>query len=295
VPSQEVPPPAPQGPPARWKSLKELERAAATDPEAGQDLAWYRNAIDSRLLARETEGDPVATSLLNQRFGGRRRPYAPPSPLDPALQQRLRSELRRYRGAVEAERQRLKAEQERRITDGQLKPEERDPRLEQADPAEWRVVKTRAGEFVLVPTDKQLNRYRGTLAVGVSDIPAFHGEVFEGASPFAFGSYDPAHSIRPPETIQIQKAHGHAEQSIGQQIHDRLAALSPDDRAAASGGTISIHVDQEVCSACAAGLGDSERAGVLQRLSELNPDISFVITAEDTSKVIRLRAGEQVP
>ena len=295
VPSQEIPPAGSQGSPARWKSLKELETAAVTDPEAGQDLAWYRNATDSRLLAREAEGDPVATGLLNQRFGGARRPYAPPSPLDPALQQRLRSEMRRYRAAVEEERQRLRAEQERRIVEGQLKPEERDPKLEQADPAEWRVVRTRAGEFVLVPTDKQLNRFRGTVAVGVSDIPAFHGEVFEGASPFAFGAYDPAHPIRPPETIQIQKAHGHAEQAIGQQIHDRLAALSPEDRAAASGGTIWIHVDQEVCSACAAGLSDSERAGVLQRLSELNPDITFIITAEDTSKVIRLRAGEQVP
>jgi hypothetical protein len=295
VPSQEVPPSGTQGPPARWKSLMELETAAATDPEAGQDLAWYRNATDSRLLAREAEGDPVATGLLNQRFGGPRRPYAPPSPLDPALQHRLRSEMRRYRAAVEVERRRLRAEQERLIAEGQLRPGERDPRLEQADPAEWRVVRTQAGESVLVPTDKQLRRYSGTVAVGVSDIPALHGEVFEGSSPLAFGSHDPAHPVRPPETIQIQKAHGHAEQSIGQQIHDRLAALSPDDRAAASGGTIWIHVDQEVCSACAAGLGDSERAGVLQRLSELNPDIVFIITADDTSKVIRLRAGEQLP
>jgi hypothetical protein len=156
-------------------------------------------------------------------------------------------------------------------------------------------MRTRAGEQPVPPTGKQLGRYRGTIAVAVSDIPAFHEEVFEGGSPRAFGAYEPGHPIRPPETIQNPKAHGHAEQAIGQQIHERLGALSPEDRAAASGGTIWMHVDQEVCSACAAGLGETERAGVLRRLSELNPDILFVITAEDTSKVIRLRAGEQVP
>jgi hypothetical protein len=292
-----VPPPAPPPgdvpPPTRWKSLRELERAAHTDKEAADVLNGYNNLSSERLLAWEGQGDPVATGMLNRRFGGAKRPYAPARPIDPAIQQRLRAQLARVRDRVEAQRQRLLAEQERLRAEGRL--ERPDPRLEPADPAQERTVTTRAGEFVLVPTEKEARRYRGTIAVATSDIPALHGDMFEGASPRAFGTYDPAHPIRPPETIQNPKAHGHAEQAIGQQIHDRLGSLSPEDRAAASGGTIWVHVDQEVCSACAAGLGESERAGVLQRLSELNPDILFVITAEDTSKVIRLRAGEQVP
>ena len=290
------PAPTPPGdvpPPPRWRSLKELELAARTDKEAADVLNGYHNLANERLLAWEAQGDPVATGMLNRRFGGARRPYAPDRPTDPAIQQRLRDELARVRHGVEVERERLRAEQERLQAEGRL--DQPDPSLEPADPATWEVMKTRAGQQPVPPTGKQLGRYRGTVAVAVSDIPAFHGEVFEGGSPRAFGTYDPAHPIRPPETIQNPKAHGHAEQAIGQRIHDRLGALSPEDRAAASGGTIWMRVDQEVCSSCAAGLGESERAGVLRRLSELNPDILFVITADDTSKVIRLRAGEQVP
>jgi hypothetical protein len=292
-PPAPAPPPGDVPPPPRWKSLKELEQAARTDKEAADVLNGYNNLSSDRLLAWESQGDPVATGMLNRRFGGARRPYAPDRPTDPAIQQRLRTELARARDGVEAQRRRLLVEQERLQAEGRL--EEPDPRLEPADPATWEVMRTRAGEQPVPPTGKQLGRYRGTIAVAVSDIPAFHGEVFEGASPRAFGTYEAGHPIRPPETIQIQRAHGHAEQAIGQRIHDRLGALSPEDRAAASGGTIWMRVDQEVCSACAAGLSESERAGVLRRLSELNPDILFVITADDTSKVIRLRAGEQVP
>ncbi|HYY81167.1 MAG TPA: hypothetical protein VFD04_18595 [Actinomycetes bacterium] len=68
------------GPVGRWKSLEELQRAAAADPEAAPELAWYQSASDEQLLARAVQGDPVATTLL-QRAGGAGQP-GPSRPLD---------------------------------------------------------------------------------------------------------------------------------------------------------------------------------------------------------------------
>jgi len=285
--------PGGEPPPGPWNSLAELEHAAITDKDAAHVLSGYHNWSGERLLAAEAAGDRVATGMLNRRYGGRSRPYLPFRPIDPALRERLRTEVARIRERVEAQREQLRAEQERLRAAGE--PTEPDDRLEPGPPPKWDRPRPRFPDERIVPTGKQLHRYRGTIAAGVSDIPAFEGEVFEGGSPRAFGTYDPAHPVRPPETITDLRGHGHAEQAIGQQIHDRLAALPADQRAAASGGTIWIHVDQEVCSTCGAGLGAGDRSGVLLRLSELNPDILFVITAEDTMQVIRLRAGVQVP
>jgi hypothetical protein len=57
------------GPIGRWKSLEELQQAAAANPELGPELAWYQSASDEQLLARAVQGDPVATAL-RQRSGG---------------------------------------------------------------------------------------------------------------------------------------------------------------------------------------------------------------------------------
>jgi hypothetical protein len=67
------------GPIGRWKSLEELQRAAAANPETGPELAWYQSASDEQLLARAVRGDPVAATLL-QRSGGAGQ--APSRPLD---------------------------------------------------------------------------------------------------------------------------------------------------------------------------------------------------------------------
>jgi hypothetical protein len=272
--------PGAPGPPARWNSRAELELAARTNPEAGQDLAWYDNASDAQLLAREA-GDRVAKELLDERFGGPKRPYQPDRPANTVIQEKLKADLNYVRAAVETQRRRMEQE-------GLLEPVE-------PTPPQWGKRRTRAGRQAVAPTEKQLQGYQGTLAVAASDIPALAGEDFAGGSPRAMGAYDPAHPIRPGETVTVRQAHGHAEQDIGQQLHDRLARLTPQERAEASGRAIWIRVDQEVCSICAAGLGSSDRTGVLRRLSELNPDILFVITANDTSKVYRVRAGMGLP
>jgi hypothetical protein len=268
------------GPPARWNSVADLASAAQTDPAAGQDLAWYGIATDAQLLAREA-ADPVARALLDERFGGTKRPYAPDRPANVAIQERLKGNLDRARAKVEAERERL-------MEEGVLE------RVE-LDPSGWGKRRTKGGRQAVPPTAKQLQGFEGTLAAATSEIPALAGDDFVGGSPRALGSSDPAHPIRPGETVTVPQAHGHAEQDIGQQLHDRLARLTPDERAAASGRAVWIRVDQEVCSICAAGLGGTDRTGVLRKLSELNPDILFVVTADDTSKVYRLLAGKGLP
>ncbi|UNZ21174.1 hypothetical protein [Streptomyces sp. 891-h] len=278
-------PPAPArgplrpGPAARWPSKRRLEDAAKTDAEAELDRRWYESASEEQLRAREP-WDPVATEYLDARRGGKRRPYQPDRPSDPAVQDALREDLRRERAAIEAERRRLEEEGLRQPSAGER--------------AGWETRRTRAGRQEVPPTAKGAVGYQGTVAVARSDIPALAGERYSGGSPRALGSHDPTHRIGPPETVTVPQAHGHAEQSLGQQLDARLSRLTDAERAAARGRSVWIRVDQEVCTICAAGLGTGSRAGVLQRLSRLHPDILFEITADDTSTVYRLLGGRRV-
>ncbi|WP_055500286.1 hypothetical protein, partial [Streptomyces albus] len=267
------------GPAARWPSRRRLEEAAKTDSEAELDRRWYKSAAPEQLRAREA-WDPVAKEYLDERWGGKRRPNQPDRPTDPAVQDALREDLRRERAAVEAERRRLEEEGLR-----QPSAQER---------AGWETRQTRAGRQRVPPTAKGAAGYQGTVAVARSDIPALAGERFSGGSPRALGSHDPTHRIRPPETVTVPQAHGHAEQDLGRQLDDRLSRLTEAERAAARGRSVWIRVDQEVCSTCSAGLGAGPRAGVLQGLSRHHPDVFFEITADDTSTVYRLLGGRRV-
>ncbi|MER8043616.1 hypothetical protein [Streptomyces sp. NPDC094032] len=270
----------PRTPPATtWSSWARLWEASLTDREAAWDRRWYETASIDELRAREAH-DPVAKEMLDAEWGGAKRPYQPERPTDPAVQARLREDLRAARAAVEAERLRL-------VEAGLRKRSERER-------AGWVKVKTRAGTYWLEPTDKAAAGYEGTIAVARSDIPALAGELFTGGSPRALGSYDPTHDIRPADSVVVPQAHGHAEQDIGQQIDARLARMTEAELAAARGHTVYIRVDQEVCTVCAAGLGGGSRGGVLAKLSARHPDIVFEITADDVSTVYRIIGGKRV-
>ncbi|MEV7280385.1 hypothetical protein [Streptomyces sp. NPDC093111] len=284
-PVTETPRPRPQ-PTTVWPSWARLKEASLTDREAALDRRWYETARIEELRAREAH-DPVAKELLNKEWGGVRRPYQPDRPTDPAIQEKLRADLREVRAAVEAERSRRETERLRREGPGGPKPST-------PEPAGYKRLTTRAGVFWVQPTAKAAAAYQGTIGVARSDIPALAGELFAGGSPKAFGSYDPAHEIRPADNVVVPQAHGHAEQDLGQQIDARLARLTEAERAAARGRTVYIRVDQEVCGPCAAGLGSGTRLGVLARLSALHPDIVFEVTADDTSTVYRIVAGKRV-
>ncbi|MFF0726027.1 hypothetical protein [Streptomyces sp. NPDC004134] len=273
------------GPPARWATRKELEDAAGTgDAEAMQDLHWYDTASYEQLRAREAV-DPVARQIIDSRYGGVRRPYAPDlKTSSPAMQTRLVRDLAEVRAAVEAER-------------AQLPPD--DPRnVPRKEPRGWQTKRTWGsgpeGQPV-PPTAKAAAGYQGTVAVARSDIPALAEQRFDGGSFLALGEYQSAHRIRPGSKVTNIKAHGHAEQAVGQQLSDRVATLTPAELAAARGRTVWIRVDQEVCSACAAGIVRRvTEAGVLRTLSEAHPEIVFEITADDTSKVYRLVGGRMI-
>ncbi|MBT1187749.1 hypothetical protein HET69_28100 [Streptomyces sp. CJ_13] len=267
------------GPAAAWPSWAQLKRASLTDREAALDRRWYETARPEELRAREAH-DPVAKEFLDEQWGGPTRPYQPERPADPAVQQQLRQDLGAARAAVEAERRRLEAA-------GLREPSSREP-------SGFEERATLAGGQDVPPTAKAAAGYEGTVAVARSDIPALAGELFTGGSPRALGSYDPAHDIRPPDNVVVPRAHGHAEQDLGQQLDARLARLTEAERAAAHGRTVYIRVDQEVCSICAAALGGGPRAGVLSRLSARHSDIVFEVTADDVSTVYRVIAGRRV-
>ncbi|MET7479569.1 hypothetical protein ABZT17_35120 [Streptomyces sp. NPDC005648] len=279
----------------RWRTVRELERAAAKDPEAGQAKAWYDKASDRQLHDREAH-DPIAKELLDKRYGGEDRPYRPDRPTDLAMQDRLRGDLHEARQAVETERRRLEeaglrrrspqAERRRREKEGLIRPTPRE--------RAWPRVKTKVGEQSVQPTAKAEAGYEGSIAVARSDISALKDERFSDGSPRALGSYDPAHEIRPADNV-VPHAHGHAEEALAQRLDERLSRLTDAEREAAQGRTVYIRVDQEVCSICAAGVRDGSRAGVLLQLSARHPGIFFEVTADDTSTVYRLLEGKRVP
>ncbi|AZM46640.1 hypothetical protein DMB38_13220 [Streptomyces sp. WAC 06738] len=273
------------GPPLRWLTRKELEDAArGGDREAMQDLNWYETASYEQLRAREAV-DPVARQIIDSRYGGVRRPYAPDlKTSSPAMQARLARDLVEVRRQVEAER-------------AQLPPD--DPRnVPRKEPRGWQSKRTwgSGDEPELVPpTAKAAAGYQGTIAVARSDVPALAAQRFDGGSYLALGEYSRTHEIRPGAKVTNIKAHGHAEQALGQQLSDRMKTLTPAELAGARGRTVWIRVDQEVCSACAAGIVRRVTdAGVLRKLSEVHPDIVFEITADDTSKVYRLVGGRLI-
>lgn len=281
APAPAAPPatPARRGPATPWHSWAQLNQASLTDREAALDRQWCETARPEELRAREAH-DPVAKEVLDERWGGAKRPFRPERPTDPAVQQQLREDLRAARAAVEAERRRLEAA-------GERAPGSRER-------AGFSRRRTAAGEQDVPPTAKAAAGYEGTVAVARSDIPALAGELFTGGSPRALGSYDPDHAIRPPENVVVRQAHGHAEQDLGQRLDARLARLTEEERAAARGRTVYVRVDQEVCSVCAAALGGGPRGGVLARLSARHPDIVFEVTADDVSTVYRIVAGRRV-
>jgi hypothetical protein len=227
----------------------------------------------------EQGGDPVARELLDERLGGAGRPWTPERPGDPAVQATLREDLRALRAEVENfQRQAEEA--------GRRSELPRRPRA----PTWMATAATPVGDVPVTPTAKELIRARGTVGVARTDIPAMEGRHFRGASPEAGGIPRPGR-IKSPASPKVPQAHGHAEEDLVNQLDAALSELSPAARAAARGRTTHIRVDQEVCSTCAQGIDSSARAGVLLQFSRLHPDIVVEVTADDTSRVIRLFAG----
>jgi hypothetical protein len=254
----------------RRRPLSELE--SDPDPLARQVLDDYRGRSADE-LERMAPDDPLAAEVLEGKLGGKRRPFAPHRPSSPEMQAQLRADLQRARADVEAAR-----------PEPLLGPEPdwaRKQRVAGANEPQW-----------VPPTHKQAARYRGTVGVARSDVPALEGRLFRGASPEAGGKTDPTGRIAPSKQLAaVPQAHRHAEQDLANQLDKALTSLTPDEYKAASGRSVFLRIDQAVCSTCAAGLSGGTRDGVLKQLSRLHPNILFEVTADDGSDVIRLLGG----
>lgn len=131
-----------------------------------------------------------------------------------------------------------------------------------------------------------------TVAAARTDIPGLEARVFEGASPKVMREaglpQPPAGPISAPFNNPLFVRH--AEERVSNALANAIDALPAGTDLA--GKTVSIHVSQAVCSACKAGLRDTEAAtGVLKQLSERYPDLTIRVTTEASSDALVLKGG----
>ncbi|MGR4864838.1 hypothetical protein [Caulobacter sp. LARHSG274] len=131
-----------------------------------------------------------------------------------------------------------------------------------------------------------------TVAAARTDIPGLEARVFEGASPKVMKEA----GLPQPEAGPIAAPFNnplfvrHAEERVSNALARAIDALPTGTDLA--GRTVSIHVSQAVCSACKAGLRDSDAAsGVLKQLSQRYPDLTIRVTAEGSDSALTLRGG----
>jgi hypothetical protein len=273
-------PKEPVPPAVKNEAVKLMEQAAPAPPKAKKGkqtatpeqalqvrmvLYYYHRSSNEELLAREAAlgGDPLATRLLDMRLGGKGRPFLANQPGDAALPAKLEADLKAFRMEVEAWRK-------AGIDEGVLAP----PKQKTSGPQ--------------IPSLKAVMGEAGTIGNAATDIPGLEGQVWRNGSPQAFGTADPTYK----PSSKHPAAQGHAEQNLAGEIKRDLLALGADGLAAAKGKTVYIHVDQAVCSSCAAGIGDGARAGVLVQLSKDFPDITFEVSAADSRRILRFRDGK---
>lgn len=149
-----------------------------------------------------------------------------------------------------------------------------------------------------------------TAAVAKTDIPSLASHTFGGASSKvleAAGRLPQSSKVvdvatrkvaQAADAIRSPFAHSstwfHAEADIANQFRAALkhAGLTEADTV---GRSLSIHVSQEVCGSCKAGLKDvSKPAGILKQLSQAYPKMKIEVTAEGTNEVIKLLNGARI-
>lgn len=149
-----------------------------------------------------------------------------------------------------------------------------------------------------------------TAAVAKTDIPQLSGRTFSGASskvlevagrlPQSTKLFDVATKkvVQASDAIRSPFTHSsswfHAEMDIANQFKAALkqAGLTEADT---SGRSLSMHVSQEVCGSCKAGLAKADKpAGILKQLSQAYPKMTIEITAEGTNEIIKLLNGARI-
>jgi len=134
----------------------------------------------------------------------------------------------------------------------------------------------------------------GTVGSARTDIPGLENSAFVGRSPRAGGQVNPNSKFTPatdPNTLP--QTHAHAEQGIADQIEAALSGIPPEKL---KGRRIWMLIEQEPCSTCAQGISDPNiAAGVLRKLSQKYPDLTFEIKNLDSSAVIVLKGNTNTP
>jgi hypothetical protein len=243
-------------------SIPQLKKLARTDPEAAESLRLrYRNMSNTpggraKLNRLAARGDAMAKSVRNQRI--------PENQPLKKLGERFApfSDLEMY-GELAADLQAARVQSGIR----------------------------RTGPSAVLP---EMEVEGGTMGAARADVPGLGDKSFIGRSPKAGGEVNPLSEFPPATDPEIlPQTHGHAEQDLADQLAAALRDLPPENLEM---GRVSILIEQEPCSTCAAGIVDPEvSAGPLRKLSEAFPKLTFEIKHLDSNKIIRLRDGKEVP
>jgi hypothetical protein len=130
----------------------------------------------------------------------------------------------------------------------------------------------------------------GTLGAAKTDIPGLESRVFTGRSPQVGGKVNPASKFAPATDPEVlPQTHGHAEQHIADQLEEALKGIP---REQLKGKRVWMLIEQEPCSTCASGVtGEAAPAGVLRKLSQEFPELTFEIKNLTSNSLIVLRGG----
>jgi Domain of unknown function (DUF4157) len=236
--------------------LPKLRQLAKQDPEAAESLRLrYRRMPDAE-LSKHARSDPIARSVRDQRI-----------PENTPIKNLPQSGYAKFSN-----------------------PDMYDELSEiiSASRAESGIPRT--GPSVVRP---QAEVEGGVIAAGKTNVKGLEDAAFVGKSPKAGGAVNP-HSAFAPATdpVLLPHTHGHAEQNLADELAASLRKLPP---AALKEGTVWLLVEQMPCSTCASGIADPAAArGVLRKLSEAFPNLTFEIKHLDSNKTITLRNGEEV-
>jgi hypothetical protein len=131
----------------------------------------------------------------------------------------------------------------------------------------------------------------GTVGAARTDIPGLHDRAFIGQSRRAGGpGYNPKSSFPPATNVEdLPHTFGHAEQHIADQLEEALAKIP---REQLNGRTVWMLIEQEVCATCAQGTVNLDTAaGVLKKLSQKYPELTFEVKSLQSSALIVLKGA----
>lgn len=236
--------------------LPALRQAAKADPEAAEALRLrYRDLSDAELRGLARKGDGMAQHVLDSRV-------PPNTPL-----QRLQKGHGRF-----------------------SEPSMQDTLAKDVAAARAKGGIPRRGRSAVAP-DAPVEG--GTVAAARTDVPGLDKEPIIGRSPAAGGKVNPKSEFAPQtDPTKLPQTHGHAEQDVADQLAAKLRGKSPDEL---RGRKVYVLVEQEPCPTCAQGLASAdELPGVLRKLSEKFPDLTFEVKNMNSSSVFRIKGGKAV-